>query len=85
MAHSIPKRHPELVSGSHREPSLILLRGQMLKQKLTLFNLLTLGIAQASLALLSLSRKFQHDNTRSQKPTAKSQQLTAKVNLKTNP
>ena len=26
---------------------------------LTLFNLLTLGIAQASLALLSLNRKFQ--------------------------
>ena len=56
--------HPELVSGSHREPLLVLLRGQMLKQKLTLFNLLTLGIAQASLALLSLSRKFQHDNAR---------------------
>jgi hypothetical protein len=32
MANSIPKRHPELVSGSHREPSLILLRGQMLKR-----------------------------------------------------
>ena len=31
MANSIPKRHPELVSGSHREPSLILFRGQMLK------------------------------------------------------
>ena len=29
--------------------------------KLTLFNLLTLGIAQASLALLSLNRKFQDD------------------------
>ena len=25
------QRHPELVSGSHREPSLTLLRGQMLK------------------------------------------------------
>ena len=25
------QRHPELVSGSHREPPLILLRGQMLK------------------------------------------------------
>ena len=52
-------------------------RGEMLKQVqhdlmrpskhpsswtcLTLFNLLTLGIAQASLALLSLNRKFQDD------------------------
>ena len=26
------QRHPELVSGSHRDPPLILLRGQMLKQ-----------------------------------------------------
>ena len=34
MAHSIPKRHPELVSGSHREPSQIHLRGQMLKRVL---------------------------------------------------
>ena len=32
MAYNIPKRHPELVSGSHREPSLILFRGQMLKR-----------------------------------------------------
>ena len=29
--------------------------------KLTLFDLLTLGTVQASLALLSLNRKFQHD------------------------
>ena len=28
---------------------------------LTLFNLLTLGIVQASMSLLSLNRKFQHD------------------------
>ena len=28
--------------------------------RLTLFNLLTLGIAQASLALRSFNRKFQH-------------------------
>ena len=32
MANSIPKRHPEFSSGSHREPSLILFRGQMLKR-----------------------------------------------------
>ena len=36
----------------------------MLKQ-LTLSKLLTLGIAQASLTLLSLNRKFQHDNMHS--------------------
>ena len=29
--------------------------------RLTLFYLLTLGIAQASLTLLALNRKFQHD------------------------
>ena len=32
MANSIPKRHPELVSGSHREPFLVPLRGQILKR-----------------------------------------------------
>ena len=32
---------------------------------LTSSNLLTLGIAQASLTLLSLNRKFQHDNMHS--------------------
>ena len=29
---STAKCHPELVSGSHREPFLVLLRGQILKQ-----------------------------------------------------
>ena len=55
-------------------------RGEMLKQVNFLFNLLTLGIAQASLAMLSLNRKFQHDATQKKrlkdaKPKANSRGL----------
>ena len=79
MAHSIPKRHPELVSGSHREPSLILLRGQMLKQVQhdSMHNVILNLVQDLSAekvkkkARSEMLKRVQHDITRSQSQQTK--------------